>query len=92
VAYDHLRRLDNERIRMLHELIAENEHKLVMLYEDKENYEATSYDLVRAKDHLSKILGESVSETEERYAAIHESMLSEHDLGLADLDFSRTGI
>ena len=92
VAYEHFRRLDEERIRKFHELIADDERRLSSLNGDEDHYYATHRDLVRYEAMLSKLSSETSSETEERYAELHESMVNNHDQGLSDLDFSRTGL
>lgn len=48
--------------------------------------------LTVARARKAKLLSETVQETQERYAELHDAMQSEHTLGLNDLDFSKTGL
>jgi ATP-dependent helicase/DNAse subunit B len=92
--YSHFRRLDEARIQKLQQLISEQERRLqtkeLLVDSDEYNYIHRSWNT--AKTRLTSILSESHEEKEERYAELHESMQSEHMLGLSDLDFTRTGL
>jgi hypothetical protein len=81
--------LDQHRIKKLNALIADHESRLLEFGHLEENEKRA---LLLAKARHNKLLSESLEETQERYAELHEAMQSEHMLGLTDLDFTRTGL
>jgi hypothetical protein len=89
LAYKHFRRLDQRRIEQMQALITDHERRLVE-FGRLEAHEHRA--LLVAKARTTKLLSETVEETQERYADLYDAMLSEHASGLNDLDFSRTGL
>ena len=81
--------MDRQRIEKLQELITGHERRLSEFghLEDDEHRALTV-----ATARREKLLSESLQETEERYAELHDAMQSEHTLGLHDLDFFQTGL
>jgi hypothetical protein len=90
VAYDYFRRLDEARIVKLRHLIQDHERRLE--HHGGKVDESMHRTLVAIKTRLSTLLSESEADTRERYAELHEAIQSDHILGLADLDFTRTGL
>jgi hypothetical protein len=73
----------------LQALITYHERRLIELGSlDEHEHRA----LAVARARKAKLLSETVQETQERYAELHDAMQSEHTLGLNDLDFTKTGL
>lgn len=81
--------MDRQRIEKLQALISDHERRFLEFGRLEEHEHRA---LQVAKSRHNKIISESLEETQERYAELHEAMQSEHILGLADLDFTRTGL
>ena len=81
--------MDRQSIAKLQTLITDHERRLIEFGSlEEDEHRALQF----AKARHNKLLSETLEETQERYAELHEGVQSDHILGLADLDMTRTGL
>lgn len=98
-AYDYLRRRDEQSQRDAQQLVDTHTRRLrehVAAHgtptADQHNAESIRRQLFAAETLLERLFAETPEAKAERYAELYQAMIDTHDLGLADLDFGRTGL